>query len=214
MLTVARDDNAADLDGWVTVTNASGTQFRNASLQLVAGNVNRVRQVLGKMADVVARTPRARRGRAGDGAGVVLGLPPLHAGAEDDDQQQPDQAGEHARRHRLPRPQALRRRRPGVLLPQRAASRVAAQGRRAGVLPVHERGEGGARHADAGRRGARVPGRLARRHAVRRRGPHRPHAEGRDAQPQDRHRLRRRRRAQADRLPEDRRRTSTRWSSR
>src|SRR5262245_61128576 len=54
VLTVARDDTAADLDGWVTVTNASGTQFRNASLQLVAGNVNRVRQVLGKMADMVA----------------------------------------------------------------------------------------------------------------------------------------------------------------
>ena len=52
VLTVARDDAAADLDGWVTVTNASGTQFRNAALQLVAGNVNRVRQVLGKMADM------------------------------------------------------------------------------------------------------------------------------------------------------------------
>lgn len=52
VLTVARDDSAADLDGWVTVTNASGTQFRNAALQLVAGNVNRVRQLLGKMADM------------------------------------------------------------------------------------------------------------------------------------------------------------------
>jgi hypothetical protein len=52
VLTVARDDASADLDGWVTVTNGSGTQFRNAALQLVAGNVNRVRQVLGKMADM------------------------------------------------------------------------------------------------------------------------------------------------------------------
>ncbi len=52
VLTVARDDAAADLDGWVTVTNASGTQFRNASLQLVAGNVNRVKQELDKLADV------------------------------------------------------------------------------------------------------------------------------------------------------------------
>ena len=48
VLTVARDDNAADIDGWVTVTNDSGTAFRNATLQLVAGNVNRVRQVLGQ----------------------------------------------------------------------------------------------------------------------------------------------------------------------
>jgi hypothetical protein len=45
VLTVARDDRAADIDGWVTLTNASGTAFRNARLQLVAGDLNRVRQV-------------------------------------------------------------------------------------------------------------------------------------------------------------------------
>jgi len=50
VLTVARDDKAADLDGWVTLTNGSGTSFRNAKLQLVAGDVNRVRAALeGKM---------------------------------------------------------------------------------------------------------------------------------------------------------------------
>jgi len=42
VLTVARDDKFADIDGWVTVTNGSGTAFRNASLQLVAGDLNRV----------------------------------------------------------------------------------------------------------------------------------------------------------------------------
>jgi hypothetical protein len=42
VLTVARDDKAADLDGWVTVVNNSGTAFRNARLQLVAGELNRV----------------------------------------------------------------------------------------------------------------------------------------------------------------------------
>src|SRR6266566_2351954 len=41
-LTVARDDKNADLDGWVTVVNNSGTAFHNAHLQLVAGEVNRV----------------------------------------------------------------------------------------------------------------------------------------------------------------------------
>jgi hypothetical protein len=46
VLTVGRDDNAADLDGWVTVTNGSGTAFRNAKLQLVAGELNRVREEL------------------------------------------------------------------------------------------------------------------------------------------------------------------------
>ncbi|MBM3769733.1 MAG: DUF4139 domain-containing protein [Acidimicrobiia bacterium] len=48
VLTVGRDE-AADIDGWVTLTNNSGTSFRNASLQLVAGELNRVRQMLGDM---------------------------------------------------------------------------------------------------------------------------------------------------------------------
>jgi hypothetical protein len=55
VLTVARDDKAADIDGWVTVTNGSGTSFRNAKLQLVAGDLNRVRQVISKMALAEAR---------------------------------------------------------------------------------------------------------------------------------------------------------------
>ena len=49
VLTVARDDHAADLDGWVTLTNASGTSFRNAKLQLVAGDLNIVRQTVDRM---------------------------------------------------------------------------------------------------------------------------------------------------------------------
>jgi hypothetical protein len=42
VLTVARDDARADLNGWVTVVNTSGTAYRDARLQLVAGNLNRV----------------------------------------------------------------------------------------------------------------------------------------------------------------------------
>src|SRR5208282_2545700 len=42
VLTVARDDKSADLDGWVTITNQSGTAFRKARLQLVAGDLNRL----------------------------------------------------------------------------------------------------------------------------------------------------------------------------
>ena len=42
ILTVARDDKAADLDGWITVVNNSGTAFHNAKLQLVAGELNRL----------------------------------------------------------------------------------------------------------------------------------------------------------------------------
>jgi hypothetical protein len=44
VLTVARDDKAADVDGWVTLTNGSGTALKNAKLQFVAGDLNRVRQ--------------------------------------------------------------------------------------------------------------------------------------------------------------------------
>jgi len=36
-------DSALDLNGWVTLTNTSGTAYPNARLQLVAGDVNRVR---------------------------------------------------------------------------------------------------------------------------------------------------------------------------
>ena len=36
------NDSALDLNGWVTLTNASGTSYPNARLQLVAGDVNRV----------------------------------------------------------------------------------------------------------------------------------------------------------------------------
>src|SRR5580700_9438608 len=42
VLTVGREEKAADLDGWVTLTNNSGTGFRNARLQLVAGDLNRL----------------------------------------------------------------------------------------------------------------------------------------------------------------------------
>ena len=44
VLTVHSDQKAADLNGWVTVVNQSGTSFRNAQLQLVAGELNRVTQ--------------------------------------------------------------------------------------------------------------------------------------------------------------------------
>jgi hypothetical protein len=59
VLTVARDDKAADLNGWVTLSNNSGTVFRNAKLQLVAGDLNRVRQVMNRMVAMEADVARA-----------------------------------------------------------------------------------------------------------------------------------------------------------
>jgi hypothetical protein len=37
-------ENQLDLSGWVTLTNTSGASYKNAKLQLVAGDVNRVQQ--------------------------------------------------------------------------------------------------------------------------------------------------------------------------
>src|SRR5436853_802109 len=42
VLLVNADDTKGDLQGWVTLTNASGASFDDARLQLVAGEVNRV----------------------------------------------------------------------------------------------------------------------------------------------------------------------------
>ncbi len=42
VMTVTREENSADLDGWVTLVNGTGTAFHNAKLQLVAGELNRV----------------------------------------------------------------------------------------------------------------------------------------------------------------------------
>ena len=66
VLTVGRDDVKADLDGWVTVTNTSGTSYRNAKLQLVAGDLHRVAQrqrlddrMMAKVAMEAAAAPQA-----------------------------------------------------------------------------------------------------------------------------------------------------------
>ena len=55
VLTVSRDDTLADLDGWVTLTNTSGTAYPNARLQLVAGDLHRVRNEYGRDAFKQAR---------------------------------------------------------------------------------------------------------------------------------------------------------------
>src|SRR5437762_3991683 len=63
VLTIGRDDKAADLDGWVTLTNNSGTAFHNARLQLVVGGLNRTHNARadagGAMDAAVARAKMA-----------------------------------------------------------------------------------------------------------------------------------------------------------
>jgi hypothetical protein len=41
---LSSDEKSLDLNGWVTLTNTSGASYPNATLQLVAGDVNRVRE--------------------------------------------------------------------------------------------------------------------------------------------------------------------------
>ena len=52
-------DSALDLNGWVTLTNTSGTAYPSARLQLVAGDVNRVRDELRQAAGIALRTAKA-----------------------------------------------------------------------------------------------------------------------------------------------------------
>lgn len=61
VLTVGRDDQAADLDGWVTLVNNSGTAFHNAKLQLVAGDLNRLpERDRYRVSEMVANAPAAK----------------------------------------------------------------------------------------------------------------------------------------------------------
>jgi hypothetical protein len=64
VLTVARDDKAADLDGWVTLVNNSGTAFHNAKLQLVAGDLNRIQPALNGRLAMDAAAPAMKASRA------------------------------------------------------------------------------------------------------------------------------------------------------
>src|SRR6266702_5106235 len=64
VLTVGREDKAADLDGWVTLINNNGTAFRNARLQLVAGDLNRIQPAPASMQArdmVMAKAARAEQ---------------------------------------------------------------------------------------------------------------------------------------------------------
>jgi hypothetical protein len=44
VLLLAADDSSIDLDGWVTLTNNSGTTFQDAQLKLIAGDLQRLPQ--------------------------------------------------------------------------------------------------------------------------------------------------------------------------
>ena len=59
VLTVARDEKTADLDGWVTLTNNSGASFENAKLQLVAGEIHQVPPAIRARAEIASQLATA-----------------------------------------------------------------------------------------------------------------------------------------------------------
>ena len=62
---LSADVKSLDLNGWVTLTNRSGAGFDDATLQLVAGTVNRVRQPDSRMYAMAAPAPaRAKAAEA------------------------------------------------------------------------------------------------------------------------------------------------------
>jgi hypothetical protein len=50
-------DDKLDISGWVTLTNTSGASYRNAKLQLVAGDVNQVAPAMGAPVRAMAMAP-------------------------------------------------------------------------------------------------------------------------------------------------------------
>jgi len=70
VLTIRSDQKGADLNGWVTVINNSGTAFRNAQLQLVAGEVHRV-------SEAPTVVPRAMVMKAVEAAGSQFAQEPI-----------------------------------------------------------------------------------------------------------------------------------------
>jgi hypothetical protein len=60
---LSADDDRLDLNGWVTLTNQSGAAYPNAKLQLVAGDLNRVRD-----AEPLSRATMAMASKVADAA--------------------------------------------------------------------------------------------------------------------------------------------------
>ncbi|NRF65497.1 DUF4139 domain-containing protein [Aquincola sp. S2] len=56
---LSADDATLDLNGWVSLTNRSGTSYPNARLRLVAGDVNRVREELRVAKDAMRQVAAA-----------------------------------------------------------------------------------------------------------------------------------------------------------
>ncbi|MEW5976881.1 MAG: DUF4139 domain-containing protein [Acidobacteriota bacterium] len=64
VLTLSADEKTGDLNGWVTIDNRSGASYRNAALQLVAGELNRVRETADAVSEMMVKSARAEMAKA------------------------------------------------------------------------------------------------------------------------------------------------------
>src|SRR3984957_1359920 len=176
VLNVAKDETSGDLDGWVTLVNHSGTAFKNASLQLVAGDLHRVFAQSG-MDEMKAMNSVARAAAAPvpfqQESFSEYHLYSLNRRTSIFDQESKQISLLNASHFPL--------RKVYVVNGQTYYYRMAAQ---PGAPGNH----------------SRVPAGLARRIALRRRRPHRPHAQGRRDRPAHRQCVRHRGRTQTDGL--------------
>lgn len=58
VLNLSADEKSADLNGWVTIDNRSGASYKNAGLQLVAGELNRVQEMKTAVMEMRAKSVR------------------------------------------------------------------------------------------------------------------------------------------------------------
>jgi hypothetical protein len=65
VLNVAKDEMSGDLDGWVTLVNHSGAAFKNAQLQLVAGDLHREAPINGRNFKSLAQVDTVNAALAG-----------------------------------------------------------------------------------------------------------------------------------------------------
>ena len=134
VLNVSRDDATAGIDGWVTLVNNSGTEFRNAHLQLVAGELNRVPEAAGVAGGLCKSRAEMTDGPAADAAGKFLRISSLHACSHHHSFRQGIETNQHARCAHISRAENLRRQRTVLLLSQPDVSRSARARPRLGFL--------------------------------------------------------------------------------
>jgi hypothetical protein len=192
-------DSALDLNGWVTLTNTSGTAYPNARLQLVAGDVNRVRdemRLAAKAAGMAVREAPAARAMAEESL-FEYHLYTLQRPTTIADNQTKQVALLGASSVPVAKELVLQ----GNDYYYRSSIGGIGQKMKVGVFVQFE-------NRESSRLGLPMPKGVVRVYKkdsagnapVHRRGPHRPHAKERDCAPQARRRLRRHRGQEADGL--------------